>query len=59
MLFDIELMNPGAKPESSVFELSIQQEGKGMIVFRLDRAEFDQLVSETDKVWSDSIIGSK
>ena len=52
MLFDIELMNPGAKPESSVFELSIQQEEKGMIVFRLDRAEFDQLVSETDKVGS-------
>ena len=46
--FEIELMNPGADPEKYVFEFAITAE-RGMLVFRLDKAEYEQLTSAVMK----------
>jgi len=47
--FEIELMNPGADPEKYVFEFAITAE-RGIMVFRLDKAEYEQLTSAVMKL---------
>tara|TARA_R100000687_G_scaffold67175_1_gene56243 strand:- start:349 stop:567 length:219 start_codon:yes stop_codon:yes gene_type:complete len=46
--FEIELMNPKAEPEKYVFEFGITAE-RGIMVFRLDKAEYEQLTSAVMK----------